>query len=113
MSGEMMGYTLVGYHRIGYRRLPVLAGSPPCFSFRAQPLTPSVAALSGTCDPVRTWLSSLDGRPTLQGPVRVESGRLGDLDRARQRLPPLGPGDHYVDVAAAAPIPDARRSGVP
>ena len=36
-------------------------------------------------------------------PLRVDSGQLGDLDRAGLiTLPPLGPGRHHVDVAAAA-----------
>lgn len=45
-----------------------------------------------------------DPHPT---PAWVESGRLGDLDRAGlPMLPPLGPGHHHVDAAAAAPGAD-------
>jgi hypothetical protein len=48
--------------------------------------------------------ASADTSPSLECPERVESGRLGGLDRqGLLALPPRGPGHHHVDVAAAAP----------
>jgi hypothetical protein len=41
--------------------------------------------------------------------LRVDSGQLGDFDRAGLlTLPPLGPGHHHIDVAAAALGADER-----